>query len=1615
MNILFNKKKLNYLVLLTMWLGQLCAQQQFIEKQLKSYYEILTPEKIYVQTDRTYYQPGQTIWFSIYLLTQKLNFSNRSKFIRVELLNPEGSIQQDILLEYNDKIGNVAGDFLLDKNAKGGCYKLRVYSNWMEQTKQIYFEKALTVQTIVYSNILMELDFEREAYGPGSFVQANLKLKNLQNEALVNKKLNYTISLGGKSLITNPVLTNIEGKALVQFKLPKTLQTTDGLLTVKIKYNEIVESISRSIPITLNKLDLQFLPEGGNYVLGNVQKVAFLAQDEFGQPADISGIVLLGEDTLSFFRSYHQGMGSFEIKPKTLKDKYTIKIIEPVNNSQSFSLNLAENQGTTALCVKNKTKDSLTIEVYTLVAQKLSLVLKMQGKLQYQHTFRVVKGSNLLTIPIAKMPIGIAQLTVFDKNLIPQAERLVFLNKHRQLQVTIKTDKKHYAPNEKVIVNLKVQDKALNPVAGHFALAVVDEKNVTLADDKQGNILATLLLTEDLKGEISEPNFYFDPEEPKADTALDYVLLTHGWRRFEWKSLLKERKEDWQKQVHELADKCFIKGQATINSMPLRNRLILLKKENYFTHSYNKKTAAAWAMTDKQGYFEFKEDGLTFPMYLSTNYRGVWTTADIPTAKTGIYKARVIESFERTPYNEGSYDSYYANKYRKNEFKDDKTAFRNVAETVEISDYWSSIDTHSRHRITSRGNIVTGTIEVHVKSIFHDEDLPFANVALFHEGQLVDGIVTDFNGNGVLNYNMELGEYTLIVSYVGYKTYENYIFLDGQYISIDVELGENVLLFNTPTNNEPGVITVKAHRSYRDYGANGGASAPMSRNLGHNTMSMNRVEKKKKRAFNNAEQAIIRRLYKPAAQKQEQFLARYGYGPLNRYTFLDENNDWKASAEVRFDLQQIKARTYYKARKFISYKRYTGVTKRNFNETAYWEPQLKTDQKGKAEVSFYNTDALSSFKVRVEGAGQGNIGRGECVFYTQSSVEIIAKVPPLVSVGDTVLIPIVLRNNTDRVLEGALKVSLKQRYQLLKKGEVSMEPNTSQTTYIQLIPKEQMESSNQLVCMFDAKGNKQRVEHPIRIISKGFPKTYTITSKQISVKDTIIIGKAVRGTLNAKFYAELDPLNSLAAAIDGILKYPSGCFEQVSAKNYPNILAMQYMNTMKISDVARRKKIRNYLKLGYEKLVGYETKVGGFEWYGDTPPHLGLTAYGLLQFYEMQSIYDGVDPKMMRRVKQWILNTRDGKGGFVQEGGKYSFSNKNEAITNAYVLYVLSHSKTKGLEKELAVATEEAQKSKDLYRLGLMIQTYLNYGNQKLAKKLWKAFEEQLNPQKLYKTTAQSSITNSRGRALNIEVVSMGILIMMRLKAYKNRLLEASIKHIYARRSGHVFGNTQSTIWALKAIIEYQKKYPPKVMEGIYALKVNGAVVKTISYSNKDAKRIGFADLAAHFFAGENIVEMTCTPKLGKIPPYSLDLNWVELLPARDTACLVQVETNIAKQHAQIGETVRLTASLKNKSNEAQASTVALIGIPAGLSLQAWQLKALQDQNKVDYIELMEDYVVLHYRNLEPKEEHRIHFDLKTEFMGYYQAPTSVAYLYYHNEHKHWSTGADVQIKKNKD
>ena len=93
----------------------------------------------------------------------------------------------------------------------------------------------------------------------------------------------------------------------------------------------------------------------------------------------------------------------------------------------------------------------------------------------------------------------------------------------------------------KVTLRVRTTDARNRPVKASLGLAVVDDTVLSFADDKSGKIMARIYLEPELGATaadpIEEPNYYFSGK-PEAAAAMDALLATRGYRKFEWRPIL---------------------------------------------------------------------------------------------------------------------------------------------------------------------------------------------------------------------------------------------------------------------------------------------------------------------------------------------------------------------------------------------------------------------------------------------------------------------------------------------------------------------------------------------------------------------------------------------------------------------------------------------------------------------------------------------------------------------------------------------------------------------------------------------------------------------------------------------------------------------------------------------------------------------------------------------------------------------------------------------------------------------------------------------------------------------------------------------------------------------
>ncbi|MBN2359544.1 MAG: hypothetical protein JXR83_08810, partial [Deltaproteobacteria bacterium] len=504
-------------------------QQKKFEGLADAYFASHPTKRLYIQVDKPMYQPGETIW----LRTAAVNSATLTGAAGTvgalyQLISPKGAVVLQKRVQQHS--GAASNDFELPADVQGGEYTIKVVTD--DGANE---ERPVVVSAYEPPRYKKKLDFIRKAYGPGDTVGATVEVKLPTGEPFAGKDLTAVLTLDGSELPRAKFKTDDKGATVVRVPLPAQIERGDGLLTVLVEEAGVTESVSKSVPIVLNKLQLAFYPEGGDLVTGLPSRVYFAAQNMIGKPADIEGRVVDDQgQTAANLRSYHDGMGRFDLMPATGRS-YQVEISKPVGVVERYALPVAQPDGCTLRTYDDPKGLEPAIRVAVHCTQARSVVLSAMVREQRlgSATAEVKPGQPAIVhLPLTRPAMqGVARVTLFSDGLEPLAERLVYRGWHKDLQVKITPDKTSYAPRDKVTLTVETRDLAGEPIPAELAMGIVDDTVISFADDKTAHLLAHMFLEKEVQGKIEEPNFYYKTDKNKAPLGLDMLLGTRGWRK----------------------------------------------------------------------------------------------------------------------------------------------------------------------------------------------------------------------------------------------------------------------------------------------------------------------------------------------------------------------------------------------------------------------------------------------------------------------------------------------------------------------------------------------------------------------------------------------------------------------------------------------------------------------------------------------------------------------------------------------------------------------------------------------------------------------------------------------------------------------------------------------------------------------------------------------------------------------------------------------------------------------------------------------------------------------------------------------------------------------------
>ena len=475
-------------------------------------------EKIHVTTDKQCYVSGDTVWLRAFVVNAANHHPvKESKYVYAELINPFGSTERRVKIQADSNV-MFSGYMPLPADLPAGTYTLAAYTRYMENmTPDYFFRKQLQIVRPQASKASIDRTFSRNSKGEIT-LSVNL---TADGKTADYAKFEY-VTPDGKAH------THKHSDSPIDVKLNPTEAKCGAVL---VKFDDNATYIALPADTTATAWSVEFFPEGGYLPPDHKCKVAFKAVGSNGLGINVSGhVVNSAGNVVANITTTHAGMGTFELDVKP-GDTYTATCSYG-SNKQDVTLPKADARAAALRLLPSGSK--IDIKVQGNVPNGSKIALLQRGVLVFATELQGVDG---LLVNAAALKPGVVEALLLDPADNVLSSRLFFAAGKGRQKAAVSTDSTAYSSRSRVKATVKLLGYKLPK--GNFAVSVTDDNTVT--PDSTNQIAANLLMKSELEGNIENPGYYFPADSAVRSGALDALLLTQGWKRYDIPAVLQGR------------------------------------------------------------------------------------------------------------------------------------------------------------------------------------------------------------------------------------------------------------------------------------------------------------------------------------------------------------------------------------------------------------------------------------------------------------------------------------------------------------------------------------------------------------------------------------------------------------------------------------------------------------------------------------------------------------------------------------------------------------------------------------------------------------------------------------------------------------------------------------------------------------------------------------------------------------------------------------------------------------------------------------------------------------------------------------------------------------------
>lgn len=346
-----------------------------------------------------------------------------------------------------------------------------------------------------------------------------------------------------------------------------------------------------------------------------------------------------------------------------------------------------------------------------------------------------------------------------------------------------------------------------------------------------------------------------------------------------------------------------------------------------------------------------------------------------------------------------------------------------------------------------------------------------------------------------------------------------------------------------------------------------------------------------------------------------------------------------------------------------------------FEDLAYWNPAVRTNEAGNAQVTFKLPDNLTTWVLAAVGAtNKTQVGQSTREIQVSKDIVVRPVLPNILRKGDKITLSAYVHNFSEQ--DQQFNVELK-----FDSGKVESPAQEkaikakSMGQFIWAVYPEKENPAAKLIFSAISENNSKLADIVVKEVpleNFGFWETTTEAGNGDRSFGVKLHPDSDRNKTEIELSIASSLMGTLPDAMEYLIQYPYGCVEQTTSRLVPALIAKK--NPELFKEALEGKKIDDIINEGLKKLKTLQGSDGGWGWWGESVSDPFVTAYVAGYLREAGQLGYKVNEQMLVRAKNFFE-----RGYYYSADGdkEIPYNKREDAVAMTYALAMLDSEKGK--------------------------------------------------------------------------------------------------------------------------------------------------------------------------------------------------------------------------------------------------------------------------------------------------------------------------------------------------